>query len=170
MYIRCPYYKQKTDFSCWPTSIKMLLDFWENDQEPSEKKLIKFLNAKPFEWIENKDVIKFFINYWYKIYFSTSWNVDLIEKFISLWLPIFVNYKNLIFSWGHYSVIVWAKKLHFILNDPSYWDWYKVTKKAFLENWTNSTWEIQNWFLVPIKESYFRFYDLWELEKWFIGV
>lgn len=170
MYIKCPYYKQSTNFSCWPTSVKMLLDFWENDQEYSEKALIKYLNAKPKIWIENENIIKFFINYWYKIYYSTSGNKDIVERFISLWLPILVNYKNLIFSWGHYSLIVWYDKNNFILNDPSYGDGYKITKKAFLESWTNSTWDIEHWFLVPIKEQYFHFYELSDLKKWFIGV
>lgn len=131
MYIRCPYYKQKTNFSCWPTSVKMLLDFWENDQEYSEKELIRYLNTNPNIWINNEDLIKFFIIYWYQIYFSKNWNIDLIEKFIWNWLPILINYKNLIFGWWHYSVIVWYDRKNFILNDPSYWDGYKVIKKYF---------------------------------------
>jgi len=170
MYIRCPYYRQTTNYSCWPTSVKMLLDFWENDQEYSEKALIKYLKSKPNFWSDNQEIINFFVNFWYRIYFSTNWNDELIEKFLNLWLPIFINYKNLIFWWWHYSVIVWSKKTHFILNDPSYWDWYKINKKTFLDNWTNWKWDIKNWFLVPIKEQYFHFYDLEDLKNGFIWI
>lgn len=59
MYIKCPYYKQSTNFSCWPTSVKMLLDFWENDQEYSEKALIKYLNAKPKFELKMKILLNF---------------------------------------------------------------------------------------------------------------
>lgn len=170
MYIRCPYYKQTTNYSCGPTSIKMLLDFWENEQEFSEETLINYLHAKPLVWVDNDTIINFFAHYWYNVYFSKKWNIDIIEKFIFLWLPVLVNYRNLLWWNGHFAVIVGVKDSYFILNDPNYWESYRVTKKAFLENWLNSTGEIENWFLVPIKESYFRFYDLGELQKWFIWI
>lgn len=50
----------------------MLLDFWENSQEYSEEELIQYLKAKPFEGIENNNAIKFFVNYGYRVYFSTT--------------------------------------------------------------------------------------------------
>lgn len=170
MYIRCPYYKQSTSFSCWPVSVKMLLDFWENEPEFTEARLIKDLHAIPKVGTDNHIIIDYLLKYSYKVYYSTKGSVETIQKFLDLWLPMLVNYKNLL-SWnGHFAVIIWYDDKVFYLNDPVYWESYRVVKKTFMENWTNGSWDLISWFLVPIKEPYFRFYELGDLEKWFIWI
>lgn len=132
MYIKCPYYKQSTNFSCWPTSVKMLLDFWDNTQSFSEEKLIKLLDSKAEIWTDNNAILDFFVKSGYKVYFSKKWDIENIIKFLDLWLPILVNYRNILSKWWHFALIVWYNNNVFYFNDPVYGDGYKITKKHFL--------------------------------------
>lgn len=67
-FIRVPFYKQRTNFSCGPVSVRMILEFFENDRAFSEKDLIQYLKANADTGTENFRLMNFLLGYGYKVF------------------------------------------------------------------------------------------------------
>lgn len=167
-FIKTPYFEQKTDFNCWPACTKMLLDFWEDWRSFSQKQLSDELKTTSQDWTENQRIVNFFISAWYYIFNTKNSTCKDLIYFIEKWIPIIINYKDIIWDYWHYGVVVWCTQASFILNDPYRWELFKISKKTLLKQWSSWDDNIKWWMLAVIKEKYFPYYMLWKYQKEFV--
>ena len=167
-FLKVPFYMQKTGFTCWPASARMVLDFWEDNISFPEKQLAEELKTTSKDWTDNRHIINFFISSGYYVYNNKNSSLDDLLFFVWLWIPVVVNYKDIIWDYGHYGVVVGFTPVSLILNDPYRWELFKISKETFKKQWISWSGKNVRWMTAVIKEKYFPYYMLGKYQKDFI--
>ena len=127
MKINVPYNKQKTEYTCGPSSLKMLFKFF--GENISENRISKQTKTKQ-SGTSHKNLINTARKHNFYCYVHENSSIHQIKHFIDKNLPVIVNYIEPFDNEGHYSVIIGYDKTKIILNDP--WDG-KNFKLPFVE-------------------------------------
>lgn len=144
-------FKQKTNWSCGPASLRTIFNFYKF--KVSEEELISSGDIGE-EGTDHKTMRFLARSYGFKFYSKNNSSLKDIEKWLTKGCPIIVNYQlgNLNGENGHYSVIYGLDKDFIYIADPS--NYYEGTKGSFTEN---KKMEIENFLK--------RWFDLEELKN-----
>lgn len=147
------YYAQYNTFSCWPVSLKMILEhLWIKE---SRESLIKKTKANDLVWTKNSNIIKVIEEYKLKYIEKENTKISELKQYIKRWYAPIVNYYNPITKVGHYSVINWfddeSKVFYFL--DPRNGQDFTLWFKEFIDLWHNNKWDIKWWSLIVWREK-----------------
>lgn len=167
-YFKCQWYEQKTNYTCWTASVRMIVDFYEDGRNYDEDVLVRYLNSQPIVWTETDNIYDFFIRYDYCVFQNEQSSLKLLEYFVSRGCPVIINYRNMLWNVGHFAVVTGYTKNNLILNDPWNWELHLVNKKEFVEKlWISGDLKRKEYLLVPIKKKYFNYCAIDEIKHLF---
>ena len=125
-------YRQKTNYTCGPGALKLILDFYGRNF--SEKILTKIAGTNKKQGTSHEGLAFVLNKLGYKWVQKEFASIKDIEFFIRKKIPVLVDYQ----SWhgGHYSVIRGYTRTHFLLSDTAKNCGYRTIRKdLFYKRW-----------------------------------
>jgi len=111
---KVPLYKQKTEYTCGPASLKIVLSFF--GKAVSESKLSHLVGTKPKIGANRANLVRVAEQLGFMVESGYGKTLVDIKKFLKGGLPVIVNY-----LWhddhGHYSIVVGMERKRIIIND-----------------------------------------------------
>jgi ABC-type bacteriocin/lantibiotic exporter with double-glycine peptidase domain len=132
MKLKTPYYKQSLDFSCGPTSAKMVLEYYGIRVKVKELWKEAKLNENG---TTKKNLVKLFRKYDFIVKIRRYRDIERIKRALLKSRPVIVNFIEPSNEEGHFAVVVGFDKKNILLNDPWNGPYFKIEKKEFLERW-----------------------------------
>jgi hypothetical protein len=125
------HHRQVTPWSCGPSALKIVLDFYENKINPG--KLISETECTT-EGTLHKGLRKILDKLGYKYIEKEKATIDDIEEFIIKGIPVIVDYQA--YHGGHFSTIIGFDENRFYISDPASDKKYKwIKKQDFEKRW-----------------------------------
>lgn len=153
--IKVPYYKQRTNYTCGPASIKMVLKFF--GIRKSESFLAKEGKTNSDVGTPPNELINLARNEGFYCYVQERSSIHIIRHFISQELPVVINYVEPSFNDGHYAVVVGYKKGEMILNDPTNGKNFHISNKELYKRWNGRPYNnSKKWIMVISKKPVIR--------------
>ena len=149
MRIAVPYFKQNTDYTCGPASLKMVISFLGKFQ--SEIQLAKIANTNEDSGTTHKNMVTVALKEGFQCYEKSGTRISQVKKIIKSGLPVIVNYIEPFSDIGHYAVIVGFEKENIIMNDPSNGKNFNINEKDFIKRWHSGN--SKKWMLVISEEK-----------------
>jgi len=156
MKLRLPYFKQKNELLCGPTSIQMVLSFFgvkKTAENILKKSGVSLSELKKIGLASDK-MARLINQYGLHGYAKNQATLKEIKYFIRLGLPTIVNYIEPSSDSGHYAVVVGfsprSKKI--ILHDPLNGKNFKILEKEFLKRWRSGYNHYRRWLMVVSKK------------------
>ncbi|MBS3074143.1 C39 family peptidase [Candidatus Pacearchaeota archaeon] len=151
--IDVPYDHQDTDYTCGPSSLKMVLSFF--GVRESELKLAHEAHTSRKKGTAHAELIKLARRHGFYCYIRRDSNINTIRHFIRLGLPVIINYRNIPDNESHYAVVVGYGRGRIILNDPWNGRNFKIDDKTFIRHWIGEN-NTKKWVFVISKEPVIR--------------
>ncbi|OGY47755.1 MAG: hypothetical protein A2840_01370 [Candidatus Buchananbacteria bacterium RIFCSPHIGHO2_01_FULL_47_11b] len=160
MKLKIPYHNQKTDYLCGPASLQMVLSFF--GQTVSQQSLLKIAGlsvtrAKKVGTPNNKLVVAARRAGFY-CYVNEDATLDEMRYYISIGLPVIVNYVEPVTKAGHFSVAVGfnrlTKKIILYDPDPTSRQVVKIPEREFLKLWHAGYQKHYRWLMVINKKPF----------------
>lgn len=149
MKLNIPYHKQETSYTCGPSCVKMVLNYFKKNI--SEKRLADLEKSMPKSGTSHMHMIKCINKLNFFCFVHDKASIHSIKHFIKLKLPVIVNYIN---PKGHYALITGYDKNNLILNDPHYGKNYKISFNKFERLWISGDHHYKEWILVINKKEF----------------
>lgn len=127
-----PFYKQDTHYTCGPTSLQMVLEFF--GVRHGEKDLA-ILAKTEHEGTAHGDLIMAVTRLGFHCYVNSGSDLSEIKHFLKLGFPVIVNYMEPSDDDGHYSVAVGYDKKTIILHDPWNGPYFTLKQEEFARRW-----------------------------------
>jgi ABC-type bacteriocin/lantibiotic exporter with double-glycine peptidase domain len=125
------HHRQVTPWSCGPSALKIILDYYGNKINP--KKIISSTQCT-FEGTLHKGLRNMLFGLGYKFIEKENASLDDIEELILKGMPVMVDYQA--YHGGHYSTIIGYDQNRFFISDPASDKKYKwINKQDFLKRW-----------------------------------
>lgn len=151
--IKFPYVKQRKLNTCGPAVTEMMLKFFgvKLTQEKLEK-----LERTTKDGTGHKGLIRVARKHGLYCFVQENSNLYLLKHFISLGLPVVVNYIEPSSNDGHYSVVVGFDAKNLIMNDPWNGKNFRIKYSDFQERWfdIHKGNKYKNWLLVLSKRKF----------------
>ncbi|MEK6918735.1 MAG: C39 family peptidase [Nanoarchaeota archaeon] len=133
--LKVPYDKQKTDYTCGPASLKMILEFF-GIKKP-EIILAHQAHTKKKTGTTHEQMINLVRREGLYCYVHNQSNINTIKHFITAGLPVIISFKNPEDKEGHYAVAIGYNKGIIILNDPWNGKNFKIDDKVLKKFWVS---------------------------------
>ncbi|MHB9019254.1 MAG: C39 family peptidase [Minisyncoccota bacterium] len=153
MKLLLPYAKQHTNYSCGPTSLKMVLEFLGDKK--SEKILIKKARTNKTTGTKHKWMIETAIKEGFYCYANSNSSLHEIKHFLLLGLPVIIDYTEPSENIGHYAVVIGYKKNKMILNDPWNGKNFLISEKDLINKWHDNITKSHGWIMAISKKDLF---------------
>lgn len=146
-----PYISQSNNYTCGPTCIEMLLQYYDIDYK--KKEVFDFCDAKPILGLDNStlvDCLKFFTKT--NIYENENTNINDFILFVkNKKLPI-ANFINPTSGVGHFAIFKDFKDSKFILADPNpnNGNDFELDLDYFKNHWHSNDKSIKKWMMFAI--------------------
>lgn len=125
------HHRQITSWSCCPSTLKIVFDYYKNKK--NIKELIKGTECNE-EGTLHKNIKKYLKKLGYAFFEKEGANLKDIENFIQKGIPVIVGYEA--YHGGHFSVVIGYNNKNFLLSDPAYDKKYKwIDKQDFDKRW-----------------------------------
>ncbi len=153
--IPVPYYKQKTNYTCGPSSIKMVLGFFGIRE--SERKLAREARTDKKSGTDHHSLIELSRKKGFYCYIQEKSSIHIIKHFISQELPVIINYVEPSSNDGHYAVVVGYRKGGIIMNDPINGKNFYLNYKELYGRWSGGKYnKSKRWIMVISKKPVIR--------------
>ncbi len=148
-WIRVPYNHQKTDYTCGPASIEMVLKFFGFKE--SEIRLAHEAHTKKKTGTGHEQMINLVRKHGFYCYIQKDSNIHTIKHFITRGFPAIINFKNPTDNDGHYAVVVGYSKGKIILNDPWNGKHFNIDDKILNTHWISEQ-NSKKWIMIISKK------------------
>lgn len=142
-----PHKQQSTDYTCGPTCLEMLLDFYSIAYD--REKMEQLCNAQPGCGTDNAALARAAESFGAKVEVKENASLQDIIFTIERGHPVLVNYFNCRSNVGHFGIVkgVDVNEQSLILADPKNGDDYPLTFDHFGQHWHNHTKTIHAWMM-----------------------
>ena len=153
MSLSIPFTPQPNAYSCGPTCVKMLLEYFgfsANIDALSEEMCLDRIQG-----VENESLISIFRKYWLRVKARENATLRELVQHIERGNPVVVNYYNVEDGVGHYAIVHGCSFEHGMLyfSDPRYGSCHSLSFETFMSVWHNSSGSIRRWLLVAEREN-----------------
>ncbi len=137
--------QQSTDYTCGPTCLEMLLDFYNisYDREVMEE----LCDAQPVRGTDNSNLVRAAERLGARVVAKENAELEDIVVVIESGHPVLVNYFNCKSGVGHFGVVKGVEENALVLADPKNGDDYLLTFDHFEKHWHNHTRTIHAWMM-----------------------
>lgn len=125
-------YKQSTDYSCGPASLKMVLGHFEIDKP--EEELIYLTGAKAGVGCAPPDLVRAAEELGFKAEYIPTSSLEEVKKLMDAGSMVIVDWFSPEVN-GHYSVVAKITGTEIVLANPTRGDYTTMTHSAFLNRW-----------------------------------
>lgn len=146
MTLRVPYYHQKTEYTCGPASLKMVLSYFHVVH--SEKYLSRRLRTNKDIGSRHLMMRKAAVKQGFYCYVNDEALWEELEYFIRRKLPVIVNYVESDTNESHYAVVSGVSPKRIILADPWLGKDFRLSKLSFLKRWHSQNNDHRHWLMV----------------------
>ncbi len=143
--INIRHFFQDTDFTCGPTSLQMLFDFY--GVHVSEKHLQHEAHTSKKLGTRHKAMINTALHHGFFVYANNDSSIEEIEYLLSLRIPPIVHYIEHTENWGHYAVVSNVSKAKIHLADPWFGEHMSYHKDDFIERWKSEDGKHPRWLM-----------------------
>jgi len=149
------YYKQQTEYTCGPASVKMVLSYFGINV--SELKILKIMNTKQKSGTKNLEFPKIFEKYKLNYVVMRNAKLDDLKTYLLRKYMVIVSYVYYDEDWhteiGHYSVLRKIDSNYVYLYDPYFGLAHKIQLREFFKVWRNSSFgdNEKRWFIAVKK-------------------
>jgi len=144
MILKVPYFKQDTDYTCGPTSLQMVLDFFGKFK--SEAKLAKEVHCRKETGSSHIHIIEAVRREGFRCREKHEASIEDLKESLKEHLPAIVNYTEPVDNADHYAVVIGFSHSNIILNDPADGQNFRISEKEFFERWHSA--HCRRWMLV----------------------
>ncbi|VVB73649.1 Peptidase C39 family protein [uncultured archaeon] len=150
--IKMPYFHQKTDYTCGPACLKMVLKFL--GMGASEGALAKKANTVPQTGTNHIGLVKAAEDFHLKCYPHENSSISQIKKAVDNDTPPIIHFIEPSEEESHYAVVVGYDSKGLIFNDPWNGRKFKMGFEDFKQRWgvRNHEHSCRRWF-VTFKRS-----------------
>lgn len=152
--VKVPYHYQSTDYTCGPSSLKMILEYF--GKRESEIRLAHEAHTNKRFGTEHVEMINLARKHGFYCYVHHDSNINTIKHFINSDLPVIINFKNPSDGIEHYAVVIGHSKGQLILNDPWNGKDFKISDKV-LNNYWIGLHNTKKWIMVVSKTKVFGY-------------
>lgn len=148
MTISFPHIYQPNSYTCWPTSVKMLLEYY--GVHATIPSLAESLACHPQRGVENDMICHEFLGRGFTLSSQKNNSLQSLYTAVSHGHPVLVNYYNHREQVGHFAVVRGFSLEENILSlaDPRFWSDHRISFQDFESSWHDSTWRIRNWAMI----------------------
>lgn len=151
MRISIPHQMQPDNFSCGPTCLAMVMDFFGKSYERDA--LVELCKTKPGRGTENHALVFAIVSQGLCAHTYQNASLDDIRTHLHHKAAIIVNYFNPVSRVGHFAVVQGVDDNHVYLSDPKNGDGYHLEHDMFISHWHNHTKTLDAW-MVMIAEPH----------------
>lgn len=150
-YLQVPFFKQNTEHTCGPASLRMTLAYYGT--QVSEEELAHELQTNSEIGTTTTAMVDIAKKYGFYSHAHDKSTVDELAHLLSLGLPVVVRFVEPDEDEDHYSVVVAVSDTEVIINDPSNGERFTLAIQDFEERWRcDTTPNCNKWLLVLSKE------------------
>ena len=136
---------QNKKYNCGPTSLAMLLDFYNIPHV--EDDLEALCETSPKYGTNHDGIVKAATSLGAKVVEKEQASIADIEKALKAGHPVLVNYFNPLTHVGHFAIIKGIDGQSVIFADPKNGDNFRLTFEAFENNWHNHNKTLLRWMM-----------------------
>jgi ABC-type bacteriocin/lantibiotic exporter with double-glycine peptidase domain len=136
---------QTTDYTCGPTCLEMLLDFYGIGYEPDM--LVHACECAPVRGTDNEKLVRAAQQLGARVSVQQNAALETIVAVLESGHPVLVNYFNCKSGVGHYAVVKGVEGEAFVLADPKNGDDYLLSFEHFEKHWHNHARTIRAWMM-----------------------
>lgn len=129
-----PYFKQDTNYTCGPTSLQMVLAYY--DFKDSEKNLAELLNTNKDTGTRRVDMHKLATELGFHCYVNDNAALPEIDFLLQLKVPPIVRFIEPDNNEDHYGVIIGMTDDDVVIHDPWNGPSCHFSKEDFQKRWT----------------------------------
>jgi ABC-type bacteriocin/lantibiotic exporter with double-glycine peptidase domain len=149
--IKLPYFKQDTEYSCGPTVMRMIFQFY--GKVFSEKKLIQRLKTNKDIGTRHKAMIDLACAEGFHVYVNKESSFEEIRFFNNKNIPVIVYYVEPDGDDEHYAIVVDIEEDQIVLNDPWNGERFKMNHDDFEKRWYSKYENLKRWIMVISDEE-----------------
>jgi predicted double-glycine peptidase len=146
--ISVPHYKQDTEHTCGPASLRMVTDFLGIVK--TEDELARLAGTSEERGTSPEDLKRVAESLGLHVYVKSPSSVLELKNLIDSGLPVIVSYYDKVEEELHYSVIIGYQEDFLIFNDPWYGEEYRMKIVDFLPVWYDRD-DLDKWIMVLSK-------------------
>jgi ABC-type bacteriocin/lantibiotic exporter with double-glycine peptidase domain len=146
-----PFHKQLNDYNCGPAAIQMVFDYFNNHID--QKILEKSLHTSRREGTTHGALIRKATREGFYCYVNNNSTLFEIKHFLSMGLPVVVNFVEPSNNEGHYAVVAGYKRKTLLFNDPWNGKGFPMLEKVFVRRWHGGDHISKRWIMVLAKEN-----------------
>lgn len=148
MKLKLKHYSQKKDYTCGPTCLKMVLEYYGT--KISRAKIIKLCKTTRKEGTTNKNMVKAARELGFNVFAMHERRVTEVTRNLHKGYPVIVSFTDPKLKDGHYSVVIGyhQKKKQLVLADPYHGVDHTHSLKEFSKYWHNHYEVSKKWMMV----------------------
>ena len=134
--LKVPYFTQDTDYTCGPTSLQMVLEYY--GVQHSEPDLAKQMKTSCETGTCPIQMSKTAVKLGFHSYVNTDASFEEIRFLLSLNISPIIRFVETNDNEDHYGVVISATKDNIIINDPWNGPELEFLKAEFIDRWTSN--------------------------------
>lgn len=150
--MRLPFFKQRTLYTCGPTSLEMAMAFI--GRHTTQRRLAHEAHTQKKRGTTHQGMIEAALKEKLFVYVHADAELEDIHYFLSKKYPVIVDFTEPSSEEGHYAVVESVHEKHITLNDPWNGKNFKILKKIFLSRWHDELTHSRGWMMVISKDPF----------------
>ena len=131
--LKVPYFEQKTDYTCGPASLQMVLAFFGIKAE--EEALAKQLETNSDIGTMHHNMIEGVRSHGLHCYVNDQATVQELQYLLGFNAPVIIRFIEPYDDEDHYGVVIGVNRFFITIHDPSNGASQRYTHKSFTERW-----------------------------------
>ncbi|MBI1999438.1 MAG: C39 family peptidase [Parcubacteria group bacterium] len=150
MFVDVPFYRQLTMYNCGPAALQMVFAYFNRHR--CQKELARSLRTSKRDGTTHDELVREARRDGFYCYTNGDSTLFEIKHFISLGLPVVVDFIEPDGEEEHYAVVVGYKDGDIILNDPWNGENFKLPEEEFARRWHYAQSIHKRWIMVLSSE------------------
>ena len=146
MKLAIPFFHQKTEFTCGPASLEMVMRFL--GKRVSEEKIRREAGTAREHGTSHQGMIEAATKEGFYCYINEASSLHEAKHFLELHIPVIVDYTEPSDDEGHYAVVTGFSDNAIILNDPWNGRNFSISEKEFLRRWYDRDLRSNRWLII----------------------
>ncbi len=141
-----PYFKQSTDYTCGPASLRMVFAFFNKNE--NEKNISIVAKTEKLYGTCRIHIVQTARDFGFRVHTDSRSSISKIEKFLVKDFPVIVRYHDQEEDEAHYAVVYGRKNGYLYLRDPWFGPNFRISEKEFLTRWRSKKDPKSHWMMV----------------------
>lgn len=146
MILNYPFYRQKTDYTCGPTVLKMV--FKKHSLHKDEFALAKSANTQVRWGTQHAGMIKTALKHQFYSFVRNNGSVENLREFVKKGYAVIIDWTEPTSREGHYSLLIGFTKTHVIYHDPWWGRQSRMRIGTFTKYWKELETSKYGWMMV----------------------